>query len=176
MVDFFNKSKPGIHRIQGVPNPFSGKPFVYNPSMPTFNYYYPITVRYADLDPQWHVNNARILTFIEQTRLTYFVNLGIFDGEHFFDLGLIVADIHIAYLAPIKFTEKIRVGMKIVRLGNKSFSIDYLIENEETGEAKARAEVVMVTFDYHQNKSVPISAAFREKVAAFEGIESGPVS
>jgi acyl-CoA thioesterase FadM len=30
--------------------------------MPAFRYYHPIEVRYGDLDPQGHVNNARYLT------------------------------------------------------------------------------------------------------------------
>ncbi len=145
----------------------------YNPRMAGYNFYIPIQVRYNDLDPQWHVNNARYLTYLEQTRLAYFMNLGHFDGEHFFDLGLIVADIHIAYVAPIRLTEKIRVGMKVTRLGNKSFNSEYLIENETTGEVKARAEAVMVTFDYNQNKSIPISPQLRQDIAAFEGIPAG---
>ena len=142
--------------------------------MSTYRFYYPISIRYGDLDPQWHVNNARFLTFLEQTRLAYIINLGLFAGEDFFSLGLIVADIHIAYTAPIQLLEKIRVGMRVTRLGNKSFHTEYVIENEETGEVKARSEVIMVTFDYRQDKSVPIWTEWRQKIAAFEGIEPGP--
>jgi acyl-CoA thioester hydrolase len=142
--------------------------------MSAYNFYYPIRIRYGDLDPQWHVNNARFLTFLEQTRLSYIINLGLFGGEDFFSLGLIVADIHIAYVAPIKLLEKIQVGMRVTRLGNKSLDTEYLIENEENRDVKARAEVVMVTFDYKLNKSVPIWPHWREKIAAFEGIDPGP--
>jgi acyl-CoA thioester hydrolase len=74
--------------------------------MSKFNFYFPLPIRYADLDAQWHVNNARYLTFLEQTRMEYFMNLGLFDGEDFFSLGFIVADIHIAYAAPIVLREK----------------------------------------------------------------------
>ena len=142
--------------------------------MSSYNFYLPIQIRYGDLDPQWHVNNARFLTFLEQTRLSYIVNLGLFAGEDFFSLGLIVADIHIAYVAPIKLLEKIRIGMRVTRMGKKSFQTEYLVENEETGETKARADIVMVTFDYRLNKSVPIWPEWRQKIAAFEGIEPGP--
>jgi acyl-CoA thioester hydrolase len=96
----------------------------------------------------------------------------LFDGEHFFDLGLIVADIHIAYVKPIQLNESIRVGMRVTRMGNKSFNTEYVIENADTGEIKATSEVVMVAFDYHQGKSVPIWQEWREKIAAFEGIEN----
>lgn len=140
--------------------------------MSKFNFYFPLPIRYADLDAQWHVNNARYLTFLEQTRMEYFMNLGLFDGEDFFSLGFIVADIHIAYAAPIVLREKIRAGMRVARLGNKSFTVEYEIENEESGELKARAEVVMVAYDYSARSSVPITAEMRAKIMAFEGIES----
>ena len=60
--------------------------------MSTFHFIYPIQIRYGDLDPQWHVNNARFVTYLEQSRFAYLVELGLFDGKGFFDLGLIVAD------------------------------------------------------------------------------------
>ena len=35
--------------------------------MTHFNFYHPVEVRYGDLDPQGHVNNAKFLTYFEQT-------------------------------------------------------------------------------------------------------------
>jgi len=48
----------------------------YNHPMAEFNYYHPIEVRYGDLDPQGHVNNARYLTYFEQARINYIAHLG----------------------------------------------------------------------------------------------------
>jgi acyl-CoA thioester hydrolase len=64
--------------------------------MSEFRFFYPVQIRYADLDAQWHVNNARFLTILEQARLSYIRQLGLWDGKSFLDLGLIVADVHIA--------------------------------------------------------------------------------
>jgi acyl-CoA thioester hydrolase len=46
--------------------------------MPDFHFTYPIEVRYDDLDPQGHVNNARFLSYFEQARVNYFIHLGLF--------------------------------------------------------------------------------------------------
>ena len=105
---------------------------MYNLSMKTFNYSIPIDIRYGDLDPQWHVNNSRFLTFLEHARLSYLIHLGLFDGENFFDFNLIVADIHIAYLAPIQLTQKVAVYMRCERIGNKSLTFVYEIRDEDT--------------------------------------------
>jgi len=32
--------------------------------MAQFHFYLPLQVRYGDLDPQWHVNNAHTVTYI----------------------------------------------------------------------------------------------------------------
>ena len=48
--------------------------------MEQFTYYHPITVRYSDLDPQGHVNNAVYLTYVEIARLGYYEATGIWRG------------------------------------------------------------------------------------------------
>jgi acyl-CoA thioester hydrolase len=138
--------------------------------MPAFKYYCPVQIRYGDLDPQWHVNNARTLTFIEQARFAYLIKLGLFDGVSFLDLGLIVADVHVAYQAPIRLTQKIRVGVCVARIGNKSLTIEYQIEDEDSAAILATAETVMVAYNYQTQSSIPVPTAWREKIRAFEGL------
>ncbi len=102
----------------------------------------------------------------------YLVALGLFDGKSFFDVGLIVADVHMAYLAPIALTQKIQVGVRVAHIGNKSLRFEYQIEDVETGKPLATAETIMVAYDYHQHTSKPVSDAWREKITAFEGLET----
>ena len=64
--------------------------------MSEFKFFHPIEIRYGDLDPQGHVNNAKYLTYFEQARVHYLIELGLFSADQsFMDLALIVADIHI---------------------------------------------------------------------------------
>lgn len=142
--------------------------------MSPFNFYHPIQIRYGDLDPQWHVNNARFFTFIEAARMSYYMHLGLFDGKSFFDLGTILADVHIRYLAPITLGQKIRVGVRIARLGNKSMEMEARIEDENTGQAMATCKAVTVCYDYRAGQSKIIPDEWRNAVSAFEGISPGP--
>jgi hypothetical protein len=57
--------------------------------MPDFHFYHPIEIRYGDLDPQGHVNNAAYLTYMEQARLKYYEHLGLFKGNDFLRLGFL---------------------------------------------------------------------------------------
>jgi acyl-CoA thioester hydrolase len=152
------------------PGPFSSAVW-YNLFMAKFRFYCPIQVRYGDLDPQWHVNNARFCSYIEQARLAYWQELGIFDGASFFDLGLIVADLHIRYLAQINLGQTVRVGVQVARIGNKSMNFEYQIEDATTGQVLATAETVMVAYDYHRHESIRVSDDWRRRISEFEGVE-----
>ena len=137
--------------------------------MSEFKFYSPLQIRYGDIDPQWHVNHAHMVTFIETARFNFIQSLGIFDGESYFDLGWIVADVHVTFLAPITLTQKIRVGVRVAKLGNKSMTLEYQIEDESTGHVLTTAETVMVHYDYHTHTTQPIPEEWCEKIAAHEG-------
>lgn len=141
--------------------------------MADFRFYYPISVRYGDLDPQWHVNNARFVTYLEQARVAYVMELGLFSGESFLDFEMIVADVHVVYHRPIKLTQRVRVGVRVSRLGNKSMLFEYAIEDADTGEVAATAETVMVSYDFRADSSKPVPDEWRQRIAEFEGIPAG---
>jgi acyl-CoA thioester hydrolase len=138
--------------------------------MAPFNFYLPIQVRYGDLDPQWHVNNARTVTYIEQGRFAYLRALDLWDGKSFLDLPMIVADVHVSYLAPICFDMELRVGVRISRIGNKSMVFEYQIE-DASGLVTTRAETVMVYYDYRTHSSAPVPVEWHKKISEFEGQE-----
>jgi len=139
--------------------------------MTHFNFHHPIEVRYGDLDPQGHVNNAKHLTYFEQARIAYMVELGLFTKDQsFMEIGVILADVHITYLVPIYFGEPIKVGVHISKLGTKSMTWMQNIVDAKTSKELARGEVIMVTYDYKEEKTVNIPHEWREKIKAFEGL------
>lgn len=141
--------------------------------MKTFNFSVPIVVRYGDLDPQWHVNNSRFLTYLEHARMAYLTHLDLFEGNNFFDFKLIVADIHIAYLAPIELKQNIAVHIRCDRIGNKSLTFVYEIRDEDTGKVLSTAETIMVTYDYHQQQSIVVPDEWRKAISKLEGVDFG---
>jgi acyl-CoA thioester hydrolase len=137
--------------------------------MSQFRFHHPIEVRYGDLDPQGHLNNASYLTFFEQARLQYLKHLGMFDkGQSFMDIGVILADIHIAFKKPVEWGTPVKVGVRTTKIGNKSTTVEQTIVHAETDEVFAIGEVVMVAYDYRTGKSIPIPPEWREIVSKFE--------
>lgn len=145
----------------------------YNSDMASFKFTLPMQLRYSDLDPQWHINNVRTLSLLEHARFSYLIELGLFDGKSFFDLGLIVADVHLSYLAPIELEQKIRVGVRVAKIGTKSMVFEYEVVEEESGGVLVKSETVMVAYDYHTHQSIPVPENWRERIGAFEDINLG---
>jgi acyl-CoA thioester hydrolase len=140
--------------------------------MTDYHFYHPIEVRYGDLDPQGHVNNAKHLTYFEQARVAYMIELGLFTKDQsFMKIGVIVADIHIRYLEPIYFGQNIKVGVHAAQLGNKSMTWEQNIVEADTGKELARAEVIIVTYDYKEEKTISIPQEWRDKIVEFEGLK-----
>jgi acyl-CoA thioester hydrolase len=141
--------------------------------MTRFKFNLAVQLRYSDLDPQWHVNNVRTLSLLEHARFAYLMELGLFDGKSFFDLGLIVADVHISYLAPIELDHKIHVGVRVAKIGTKSMVFEYEVTEDESGAALVKSETVMVAYDYHTHQSIPVPVIWREKIGEYEGVNFG---
>lgn len=139
--------------------------------MPDFHFHCPIEIRYADLDPQGHVNNAVFLSYFEQGRIKYLVHLGLIGrDEASFDVGIILADARVTYLVPVVCGMDLRVGVRIARVGNKSMMMEYQITDPLFEQALATGSTVLVAFDYDGQKSVPIPDVWREKISKFENL------
>ena len=136
--------------------------------MPDFRFFHPIEVRYGDLDPQGHVNNACYLTYMEQARIAYIQTLGLWPGGTFLDIGIILAEAQVVFNSPILYGQKVRVGVRVSRLGNKSLTMDYLLEDAENGKRLASGSSVLVTYNYRDARSLPIPEDWRNIIAAFE--------
>lgn len=139
--------------------------------MTQYRFYHPVEVRYGDLDPQGHVNNAKHLTYFEQARIQYLIELGLFTRDKsFMEIGVILADVHIKYFEPIYFGQNIKVGVHATRFGNKSMTWEQNIVDAGTGKELARGEVVIVTYDYKEERTISIPQEWRERIIAFEGL------
>jgi len=139
--------------------------------MSDFRFFHPIVVRYGDLDPQGHVNNAAFLTYLEQTRVAYVRHLGLWDGNSFLDIGIILARIELDYKEPILMTDAVEVGLRTSRLGNKSLDMEYVIREFNTGQVFAEAKTVQVAYDYQKGKTIPVQDHWRKTLQDFEDLD-----
>lgn len=141
--------------------------------MSDFRFQHAVEVRYGDLDPQGHVNNAKFFTYIEQARISYVISLGLWDGKSFFDIGFILAEARLSFHAPIHFGQQPGVNVRVSRLGSKSLTMQYLLVDRESGEKFATGESIQVAYDYRNQATIAIPARWREVIEEFEELKSG---
>ena len=86
------------------------------------------------------------------------------------EIGVIVADVHLTYLAPVYFGQNIKVGVRVAKLGNKSMTWEQNIVDADTGKELAKGELVIVAYDYKVGKTISIPQAWRDKIIEFESL------
>ncbi len=119
-------------------------------------------VRFRDLDPMGHVNNAVFLTYLEQARVALFSEMDASTGLE--DMNMIVARVEIDFKAPVRLGQEVEISVRASRFGTKSFDLDY--ELRVNGEIVAVAKSVQVAYDYNRREPVPVPAEWREKLSA----------
>ena len=135
--------------------------------MPPFHFCTSVEIRFADLDAFGHVNHAKYFTFMEQGRFQYFDALGLWDTSRpFHELGIIIAEAHCSYKKPVQLGERVDVSVRVSRLGNKSFEIEYLLSVKDEEVAKGRT--TQVAYDYQSEKSIAVPVEWRSTIEKFE--------
>jgi acyl-CoA thioester hydrolase len=119
-------------------------------------------VRFRDLDPMGHVNNAVFLTYIEQARVTYLAEVGAATGLA--DMNIIVARVEIDFKAPVRLGDEVEISVHASRFGTKSFDLDYVLRVD--GDVVAEAKSVQVAYDYDRREAIPLPTEWREKMTA----------
>lgn len=139
-------------------------------SLDDFRFSIPIAIRYGDMDTLAHVNNAKYLTYIEQARIEYMRDLGLWDGQQS-EYGNIVARIEIDYKIPLTMGDQnVKVWGRCSRIGSKSYDIlnPITFDNGDGIQFAAVAKVVMVCFNYVDNVTAVIPQSWRDSILAFE--------
>jgi acyl-CoA thioester hydrolase len=119
-------------------------------------------VRFRDLDPMGHVNNAVFLTYIEQARVDFFARAGA--ASRLEDMNMILARVEIDFKAPVRLGQEVEISVRASRFGTKSFDLDYELRVDE--ELVAEAKSVQVAYDYDRHEPVALPPDWREKLTA----------
>ena len=99
-------------------------------------------IRYADLDPQGHVNNAVFATYFETGRVALFrePDLGIGVSNATF----VLVRQEIDFLSELRWPGGVEIGTGLAELGRSSFTVAQVIFNGEVCAAAGRATLVML--------------------------------
>ena len=127
-------------------------------------YSHPIEVRFSDLDAMGHVNNAVVVSFMEQARYQWWrTYLG---GRKFQEEGFLIARVEVDYRQPILLGDDVRVELACGRVGNSSFELCYRLTQGLGGPVFAEGKSVQVMLDFATQRPRPLSTATRAWLGA----------
>ncbi len=131
-----------------------------------------IPIRFRDLDAMGHVNNATFLTYFEEGRKEFFVQ--VLKSISPKDFPFILAEVTCRYLRPIELIDQaVREAVWITRIGGKSFTFAYEITRANDPEwVFSTGESVQVYYDYERGTSLEIPETFRQLAAPYTHVAS----
>jgi acyl-CoA thioester hydrolase len=136
----------------------------------SFRHHTRVEVRFRDIDAFGHVNNSAFVTYIEQARVRFLID--VLDADVIQSLPIILASLHVDFRAPILFGQEIEIGTRVDWIGNSSFSVSHeMTARTDDGATHlvAEAGTVLVAYDYGTESPIPVPEAWRAAFAAHEG-------
>jgi acyl-CoA thioester hydrolase len=130
------------------------------PRLEDFPYRLTDNVRYGDLDPNQHVNNAVYATYFETGRVTLMKDrsLGLMPEG----LAWIMVRLDIHFRAELHWPGSIEMGLGVTKLGRTSVTFDQVVFSE--GRCVASARSVTVLIDENTRKPTPLTSGIIESL------------
>jgi acyl-CoA thioester hydrolase len=118
-------------------------------------------VQLRDIDRLNHVNNAVVVTYLQQARIEYLDELvGYVDQE----TDVVVATQEMEYHHPIEWGDTVTIDVRVTDVGTSSVAVEYRVRVGET--VCVTATTVLVAFDRDAQSSVSLPDHWREALQA----------
>jgi acyl-CoA thioester hydrolase len=158
------------------------------------NVWYPVQIRFRDLDPLAHVNNTVYFTYFEEARSYYFDQLDLerwpsreedqpvhmqeaqnahtsriqtaSPGAHY---GSLIKENECIYNLPLIRSDKAEIGVCVSKIGRTSFVMDLQIRDaRDHARIFATGKTVMVWCNYHTGRPTPVPPILRSAIERME--------
>jgi len=125
-----------------------------------------VAMRWSDMDVYGHVNNARVVTLLEEARIELLFGEGARRGAGALVNGVVVVELAVRYRQPLVYSARpVRVRLWVSELRAASFALDYAVEAGD-GDA-VTAKTRLAPYDTEARRPRPLMPEEREFLAAF---------
>ena len=133
-----------------------------DPVAGNYRYFLPITTRWMDNDVYGHVNNVTYYSYFDTVANHFLITEGGLDIHHSPVIALVVES-QCSYRAPVAYPDRLRAGLRVDRLGNRSvtYGVAIFTDTDTDTEAVAHGQFVHVFVDRQSRRAVPIPQPIR---------------
>jgi acyl-CoA thioester hydrolase len=126
-------------------------------------------VVWGDMDSYRHVNNVVYFRYFENVRLEYVRRLDWFAFEEQTGIGPILAATSARFRRALAYPDQIAIGARMSSMEEDRFFLEHLIISERLGEVATIGQGTVVTYDYRQQKKVPMPEEIKRRILTLEG-------
>jgi acyl-CoA thioester hydrolase len=138
---------------------------------PPFRYAAYTRVQFSDTDAQGVVYYGRYLPYFDLARTEYHRHLGRVETS---GCEFVMRASSVEYLAPARFDDLLEIFVRADRIGRTSVTFDHaayrIAEDADAETLMVTAKQTLVLVDLRDRRPVPVPGAYRERLAAFEGV------
>lgn len=121
-----------------------------------FPYWNKIPIRFRDLDPLNHVNNAIFSTYYEEARINFIQQVPGFAGQLQKGYSFVLANIEIDFVRPAEYPGDLLIGSGIKELGNTGIRSFQAVYDDESKELISVAEAFGVWYSLERKRPARI--------------------
>jgi acyl-CoA thioester hydrolase len=137
---------------------------------------YPVVIEapvaWGEMDAFGHVNNIVYLRYFESARIAYFYKLDMIDEMTRTGIGPILASTSCKFKIPLTYPDKVLIGARVTGIEEYRFMMGYCVFSVNHQKMAAEGDGLIVTFNYQENRKVPVSEELRQRILDIEGIEA----
>ena len=111
-----------------------------------------LSIRFRDLDPLNHVNNAIFSTYYEEARIQFIQEVPSLARQMQNGYSFVLANLEIDFIKPVEFPADILIGSGIKELGNSSITSFQAIYTADEKQLTSVAEAHGVWFDLEKQR------------------------
>ena len=137
-----------------------------------FGFFWPLRVRYAEVDVQGVVYNAHYMIYFDVAMTEYMRGLGYESTTETARRGAAEQLIRslVEYKAPLTADQEIDIGVRVSRIGRTSLAFHLEIHPRGADRVLTRGEIVWVNSDLKAQKAVPFPAFVTDGIRKREGL------
>jgi acyl-CoA thioester hydrolase len=125
-------------------------------------------VKWGEMDALGHVNNVAYFRYCESARIEYFSQIHFMNRQSSKGVGPILASTSCRYKHPLFFPDTVSVGSRITDLKKDRFIMEYLIVSHKLQRVAAKAEALVVSYDYEKQCKVALPTLTHERIRELE--------
>lgn len=120
-----------------------------------------LRIDWSDLDVYEHVNNVKIVRFLQSARVNIWEKSGLYKSYKETNCGPMLVSSKVDFKKSLFYPGYITIKSRIGFIKNSSFSLEHLILNDKD-EVCIQAKDIAVCFDFNKEKTYKIPDDLRE--------------